>query len=56
MEWVVKYVTSKGEIVPIGFRFHDAAIELQSHLILIGYCAWVEQTDIIGLFGEEDTG
>ena len=56
MKWVVKYMTSKEEIIEIGFCHHDTALALQSDLISIGYCAWVEQADIVGLFGEEDIG
>ena len=56
MNWLVKYVTSKGEIIKIGFCHQETALALQSDLILVGYCAWVEQIEKPNDFGEEDTG
>jgi len=56
VKWLLKYTHKDGDVIAIQCAFHDIAHAIQEDLISIGCCAWVEQTEIIEEFGDDDLG
>jgi hypothetical protein len=53
MKWLVKYITSREDIITIPCCYNDTAFALQQSLVFAGYCAWVEQPDTIEEIGDD---
>ena len=52
MRWVVNYITHKKELESFQCVFYENALAMCNDLLSIGYCSWVEDTELSSDFEE----